>query len=98
MSAKFPRGGGEQDLFLARRLKRKTDEWYSVDKIVKQRKVEHIKQYLIEWSDCRFKPSWQDEEIVPEEYKRQFYIQHTRTGKRRKRPCILNKSENATPE
>ena len=66
--------------------KRKTDKWYSVNKILKQRKVGQIKQYLVEWSDCRYRPSWQNEENVSEELKRQFYIQHTRTGKRKKRP------------
>ena len=66
--------------------KRKPDVWYSVNKILKQRKVGQQKQFLVEWSDCRFKPSWQNEENVSEELKRQFYIQHTKSGKRRKRP------------
>lgn len=66
--------------------KPKTDAWYSVNKIIKQRQVGQKKQFLLEWSDVRFKPSWQDEENVSEELKRQFYIRHTRTGKKRKRP------------
>ena len=60
--------------------------WYSANKILKQRKVGQKKQYLIEWANRNAKPSWQNENDVSEELKRQFYIKHTRSGKRRKRP------------
>ena len=68
------------------RNKNVNDLWFSANKIIRQRKDGQKKQYLIEWSDHKFKPSWQDEEDVSDELKRQFYIKHTRTGKRRKRP------------
>ena len=61
-------------------------KWYSVNKILRQRKVGPTKQFLLEWSDVRFKPSWEDEDKVSEKLKRQFYIRHTKLGKRRKRP------------
>lgn len=64
----------------------KQQVWYSVNKILKQRKVGKRKEFLLEWSDTRFEPSWQDEDNVSEELKRQFYIRHTKTGKKRKRP------------
>ena len=60
--------------------------WYSVNKILKQRKVGNSKQYLIEWSNSKAKPSWQDENDISEELKRHFFIKHTRSGKRRKIP------------
>ena len=66
--------------------KTKNDVWHSVNKILKQRKVGQRKQFLLEWSDSRYKPTWQDEDNVSEELKRQFYIRHTRAGKRRRRP------------
>ena len=62
------------------------ETWFRAYKILKQRKIGQRKQYLIEWSDRHFKPSWQNEADVSDELKRQFYIQHTKTGKRRRRP------------
>lgn len=63
-----------------------TDIWYSANKIMKQRKIGQRKEYLVEWANRNSRPSWQDEDDVSDELKRQFYIKHTQTGKRRKRP------------
>ena len=56
-----------------------------VNKILKQRFKNRKRQYLLEWTEDIYKPSWQNEEDVSPELKRLFHLTHTRTGKRRKR-------------
>ena len=56
------------------------ETWCRANKTLKQRKLGQRKQHLIEWSDRHFKPSWQIEDDVSDELKRQFYIQHTKQG------------------
>ena len=60
--------------------------WYQADKILRQRRNGQRKEYLIEWTNPAYKPLWQKESDVSDELKRQFYIRHTKEGKRRKRP------------
>ena len=59
--------------------------WFPVNKILKQRFRDGKRQYLLEWKNSKYKPSWQDEEDVSPELKRVFHITHTKAGKRRKR-------------
>jgi hypothetical protein len=61
------------------------NRWYAVNKILKQRFRNGKKQYLLEWQNQRYTPSWQDENDVSPELKRLFHVTHTKTGKRRKR-------------
>ena len=61
-------------------------KWYSANKVLKQRKTGKNREYLVEWSDVRFKPTWEHHEDVGEDLQRQFYVRHTKTGRRRKRP------------
>lgn len=64
----------------------KNDVWYTATRILKQRFRFGIKEYLIEWKNKKYKPSWQAEKDVSEELKRLFYVTHTKKGTRRKRP------------
>ena len=66
-------------------LRRTEEKWFPVNKILKQRFRDGHKEYLLEWSDIQYKPSWQNETDVSPELKRQFYMSHTKAGKRRKR-------------
>ena len=60
--------------------------WYQTNCILKQRIRNGHKEYLIEWSDTNSKPTWEADEDVSEELKRLFYVRHTKSGKRGKRP------------
>lgn len=53
-------------------------------RITKQRIKSGVKKYLVEW-EGNYKPSWQVQEDVSGELKRQFHIKHTKKGTRRKR-------------
>ncbi|XP_052806653.1 uncharacterized protein LOC128235905 [Mya arenaria] len=63
---------------------KKADRWYAANRILKQRTKEGRKEFFLEWSDTKSKPSWEPEDNVKPELIRQFYIKHTRVGKRRK--------------
>ena len=60
--------------------------WYQANRILRQRIHNGHKEYLNEWSDTNSKPTWEADEDVSEELKRLFYVRHTKSGKRRKRP------------
>ena len=60
--------------------------WYSVNKILKQRKTGENREFLLEWSDDRYRPTWENHKNVSEELQRQFYVRHTKEGRRRRRP------------
>lgn len=59
--------------------------WYKANRILKLRIRNGMKEYLIEWSNKKYKPTWQTDENVSEELKRLFYVRYTKSGKKRKR-------------
>ena len=60
--------------------------WLDAVKILKQRKWGNKKYFLVQWADPKIKPSWEAEEDCSEMLLRAFYVKHTLTGRRRKRP------------
>ena len=57
---------------------------YKVYTKKKERTKEVRREFFLEWTDTKSRPSWQPEENVKSELIRQYYIKHTRAGKRRK--------------
>ncbi|KAL4217283.1 hypothetical protein ACF0H5_023734 [Mactra antiquata] len=71
------------------------DKWYPAKRILRQRYRNGRKQFLLLWSDRKFRQSWQDEGDVSPALKRQFQLTHNAVGKKRKRrpSQYLNKCE-----
>ena len=62
------------------------DKWYAAKRVLKLRKKGSKREFLVEWADAKYKPSWQAEANVGTALIREFYITHNKQGKRRKRP------------
>ena len=64
-------------------------KWYAAKRLLKLRKKGGKREFLVEWADAKYKPSWQVEDNVGDFLKREFYITHNKQGKRRKRALRL---------
>ena len=64
-------------------------KWYAAKRLLKLRKKGGKREFLVEWADAKYKPSWQVEDNVGDFLKREFYITHNKQGKRRKRVLRL---------
>jgi len=62
-------------------------------KIMRQNNRKRKIQYLIRWEDRNYPDTWSNDSDVNDELKRVFYLTHTKTGAKRKRPL-----ENTTDE
>jgi len=60
------------------------DQWFEVEKLLKMKRVGGINWFLVKWIGGA-PNSWQKEGDVSEYLVRQFFVTHTKSGKKRKR-------------
>lgn len=63
-----------------------TDQWFPVDKLLKCAKIRGKKQYKVKWRGKNHPPTWEPEENIPDILIREYHINKTMTGRKRKRP------------
>ena len=59
------------------------DVWFDVEKVLSAKQVRGRTKYRIRWKGCE-KTDWIDEDDLSEEAKRQYHINYTKQGKKRK--------------
>ena len=59
------------------------NKWYPAVKILKEKKINGTKHYLVQWKNKRFKPSWQKCSDVSDLLVKRFYINKTKLRQKR---------------
>lgn len=66
------------------------DTVYPVDKLLRLRKRAGKREFYVKWEDGS--KSWEPEENISDILIREYFISHTKSGKKRKRPSLLNRN------
>ena len=61
------------------------DEWFEVTRLLACKKINGTKHYKVKWADPTAKDSWEPENFVSDNLKREFHVHKTWQGRRRKR-------------
>jgi len=60
-------------------------QWYEVERLLGTRMQNKKRFFKVKWLDPLSKPSWEPEQNISENLKREYYAFYTKTGTRRKR-------------
>jgi transposase InsO family protein len=64
------------------------DKWLKVEKLLKSAMIRGTRHYLIKWADHTIRPSWEPSSNVPNVLIREFHVNKTLSGHKRKRPLM----------
>ena len=67
-----------------------SDHLYNVEKLLRMRKRAGKRQFYVKWEDGS--KTWEPEENLSEDLIREYFVTHTKQGKKRKFPSLLNKN------
>ena len=66
------------------------DQLYNVEKLLRMRKRAGKRHFYVKWEDGS--KTWEPEENLSDDLIREYFVTHTKQGKKRKFPSLLNKT------